>query len=228
MSRWGMLAVLLLLLCLPLAGCGNDETPPAIENVFPEQVRSDRDSLLLVVGNGFEQGATVSLGSTPLSQVTYVNNALMTAVVPTGVMSGGYAVSVSLPNGRSVESPGRLTVVATATPEPTPTATPTRTPTATPTQTPTATPTRTPTATPTQEATPTPSPTPEPTPPPTQTPTQTPRPTAQPTRTPPPTQPPSSAPPSTSTPEPAPPQPTPSPIFFPPTVPPTPIPQQER
>lgn len=181
-----------------LVACGDDTSDPLeVKGVEPRQVRSGSESFVMIIGSGFEDGASVQLGGRPLAQVTFVSSALLTAVVPAGLESGGYPVSVTLPDGASARGDAPITVI-NARPEPTPTPRPTPAPTPTPTPEPTRAPTRTPapTATPTPEPTreptvrptATPAPTQERTPTrtatPTRTPTRAPDPSAEPTRTP--------------------------------------------
>ena len=197
------LTALLALTCLLAFGCRDgdvrDAGPLEVQEIIPRQVGNNRETLLLVVGSGFREGATVTLGTTPLPQATFVNDALVTAVVPEGLAPGGYPVTVSLPDGGSARGSTPLTVINARTPEPTPappppppppapTATP-RTPTPQPTPAPTPALTPAPTAAPTRTAPPTPTPvvtpttaaTPAPTPGPTRAPAT---PTATPTATP--------------------------------------------
>jgi outer membrane biosynthesis protein TonB len=190
--------VLVAISALLVAACqngGDDAGPLDISQVVPTEVRTGNESFLMVIGSGFRDGASVTLGGRTLAQVTFVNNALLTAVVPAGVEAGGHPVSVALPNGDTVRGDQPVTVIA-ARPEPTPTPRPSPAPSPTPTPTRTATPT------------PTPAPTPEPTPRPTATPTPTPAPTAAPTPAP------------TRTPAPTPARtPMPSPVFSAPPIP---------
>jgi hypothetical protein len=192
----------LLLVTLSLAGaavcaaCRNGSefgnTRLAVDQIVPSQIGNSREAFLLIVGSGFRDGATVVMGGNPLAQVTYVNEALLTAVVSPGLAGGGYPVSVTLPDGRTVRSGEPVTVVSDAPTPSTPAATPTPRPSPTATPAPAPTPTRTPTPPP-------PEPTPQPTPAPTRPPAATPRPSPAPTAT-------------------ARPSPTPTPQFFPPPV----------
>ena len=198
--RCTLVALMLALLALAVAGCrSNGPTrvaatgPVALDLIEPNRFVNDREQLVLIKGSGFREGVTVRLGSTALRDVTVVNQALVTAVVPRGVAVGAQPLSVSAPGAGTVQSaPLMVTGPAPAqTPAPTRTATPTPTPTATATPTPSPTPPPTPTAPP-RTPEPTVPPTPEPTPPPA---TATPRPpTATRTATPAPTRPPATVP----------------------------------
>jgi outer membrane biosynthesis protein TonB len=191
----------LILTCLLLfvTGCRGDsggppDAPLGVERVYPPRALNDRETLLLIQGSGFREGMTAALGSTALQQTSFINEVLLSAVVPRGVAAGAYPVAVRVPGGSTAASREMVTVVdARSTPTPAPTAVPTALP---PSPTPPPpTPTRTPEPTPTPPP-PTPTPTPQPTPtpppptatprPPTPAPTQPPMPTPQPT--PPPTQ----------------------------------------
>lgn len=183
MSRIPVRLLSATLALLLLIGCGGDtgDRPAgalAVERIEPKQVGNDRDSFLIVVGNGFHEGMTATIGTTALQQVTYVNELLLTAVVPRGVAPGSYPISVRALDGNTAASTEMVTVVDSRR-TPTPAATPMRTATPAPTATPTPTPTPPP-------PTPTPTPTPPPTPAPTAT--TTPTPPLQPTATTTPTQ----------------------------------------
>lgn len=193
----GWLARLLLplLAALALAGCGKGDavsTPPVAQRVLPERLTSERDALLLIIGDGFDRATRVSLNGRALSGVTFVNAKLLTAIAPAGLEAGAYALAVSGAAGSSA-LPQPLTIVAGrstnvgATPAPVtvaPSATATATPPATPAPSPEPTPAATPSPTPpppTPAPTAAPTPAPQPTPAPTAAPTPAPQPTAQPT-----------------------------------------------
>ena len=195
----GLTCLTLACLLVLVTGCradtgGSADVPLGLERVYPPRVQNDRETLLLIQGSGFREGMTATLGPAALQQTSFINEVLLSTVVPRGVAAGAYPVAVRAPGGRTVASPEMVTVVdARSTPTPTPTALP---PTPTPPP-PTQSPTRTPEPTPPPPP-PTPIPTPQPTPTPAP-PTATPRPP-----TPAPTQPPM------PTPQPAPPTPTPA------------------
>ena len=160
MNRLILRVALVILVPALFAACndGGDgrQEPPAVTQVLPGQVRNDRETLLMVVGQGFREGASVTLGTTQLPQSTFVNEAMVTAVVPRGLAAGGYPITVSVPGGGDARGPVPITVLsATAPPAPPPPPpppppappSPTQTTAPAPTRTATATPTRTPTAT---------------------------------------------------------------------------------
>ncbi len=191
-------------LVLLMTGCrGGAGDPPkaplGVERVYPTRLPNDRETLLLIVGSGFREGMTATLGARTLQQTSFINEVLLSAVVPRGVAAGAYPLAVRAPGGSIVTSGEMVTVVdgrATATPTPTVVpAAPPPTPTSPP-------PTRTPTRAPEPTQTPAPQPTPTATPrPPTPAPTQPPMPAPQPTA-PPPTQPPQMTPAPQATPPP--------------------------
>ena len=179
MTRIGTVPLTALLTAwLLVIGCGGQQPPaqpPAIREVYPTRISNERDSLLLIPGQGFREGVAVRLGSIALERPTFINEALVTAVVPRGVAAGSYPVVVTVPGAGSATSREPLTVLGGR--APTPPARPQPTATPTPAPTPTPSPTRPP-------ATPTPAPTPVRTPEPTAAPQQPTPPPATPLRTP--------------------------------------------
>lgn len=200
-------AGLIALVTLVAIGCGGTgSTPPRatgpmmLQRAFPVGISNERESLLLVVGSNFREGATVRLGNVALQRPTFVNDVLLTAVVPAGFQAGTHALTVSAPGAAAVTLADAISVLDTRRPAPTPTPSATPPPaTPEPTPTPAPTPVRTPSPTP-PPATPTPA-TPVPATPPPATPRPQPSPapvTPAPTPAPPrPGQPPPTASPST-------------------------------
>jgi hypothetical protein len=149
-----------------LAGCGPSDRGPLIQNVGPATVVPGKSALVVINGDNFKDGATVTLGGqVHAAKSQWVNANYMTAVLPNDIRPAQYSVEVTNPDGQRAVSRTRVTVVADSTA--TPASTPERkatiyppTPRATPSSTPTATPTPSPTprATPTQAPTPTLSP----------------------------------------------------------------------
>jgi IPT/TIG domain len=156
-------------LCAPalaailLVGCGASDRGPLIQNVGPATIVPGRSSLVVINGENFKDGATVTLGGqVHAASSQWVNANYMTAVLPNDIRPAQYSVEVTNPDGQRAVSRMRVTVAAasTSTPASTPEAkatiyapTPKATPTSTPTPTPT--PSQTPRATPTQPPTPT-------------------------------------------------------------------------
>jgi hypothetical protein len=160
-----------LIAAMLLVRCSSAVGPPTIERVSPATIVPGRTTQLLIAGQGFRDGASVTLGGQVQAPSVWVNDHYMAASVPGGLGQerSTYSVEVTNPDGQRGISQQTVTVGATPTPEPT--ATPTPTPKAT---LPPPTPVRTP---PTRVPTPTPTPSP--------TPTETPTPVATPTQNPP-------------------------------------------
>jgi hypothetical protein len=103
--------VILTTLALAFVACRDDTPPPseplAVREVLPAQLRNGSEALVMVVGSGFRDGASVSLSGRRLEQTTFVNQALLATVVPAGTAIGAYPVTVTLPDGSSARAPGR-------------------------------------------------------------------------------------------------------------------------
>src|SRR5215207_7399282 len=112
MTRRALLTLVVALLAALLVACDRDggDTTPSIRDLAPGQVRNDRDSLVMIVGANFAEGASVVLGPTRLPQSTFINEEMVTAVVPPGLAAGGYPIEVQMPDGRAARSPRVLTV----------------------------------------------------------------------------------------------------------------------
>ncbi len=189
----------LLLPVIVAAGCTAGGSAPTISDVSPATIVPGQTRTLLIAGQGFQDGATVTLGGTvALPGAVWINDRYIATLVPGGIGGAGsqYSVVVTNPDRQQAVSPQVVLVgtpPATATPVPTQAASPTATrerPTPPPVRTVLATPTPTPTPVPTATAGPpviiiippaqppgsteTPSPTPATAPaiPPTQAPTQ--------------------------------------------------------
>ena len=109
--------VLCVLACLPLLalagpalaqpsapGLGAVSTP-AVSAVFPTGAANDLDAAITITGSSFATDTTgtvpptVTLGSTPLSDVTLVDATTLTATVPWGMDPGSYPLTVTNPDG---------------------------------------------------------------------------------------------------------------------------------
>ena len=91
MTRPTFLVMILTVVSSLLLACNNGDggrrDPPEITQVLPGQVRNDRETLLMVVGRGFREGSSITLGTTQLPQSTFVNEEMVTAIVPRGKCS---------------------------------------------------------------------------------------------------------------------------------------------
>jgi photosystem II stability/assembly factor-like uncharacterized protein len=116
-------------LAAPLAGAGPgvfaaswsapaDVTNPTVGAVDPVTAFNDIDTAVTITGTGFATDAsgtippTATLGSTPLTNVTFVDSTTLTATVPWGMSPGGYAVTVTNPDGGTGSLSGAFTVGA--------------------------------------------------------------------------------------------------------------------
>jgi len=114
------------------------EPPPDIDDVEPDWLLNIHDTQITILGSGFQNGATVRAKTFGLLSSEWVNDDLLTAIVPAGLAKGKYDLQVTNPDGRSDTRKNAFEVV---TPTPTPTITPEPTTTGIPTSTPEPTPT---------------------------------------------------------------------------------------
>ncbi|MHB8578046.1 MAG: IPT/TIG domain-containing protein [Dehalococcoidia bacterium] len=161
---------------LTALACSSSTSPPHVTDAVPSHIAAAQPAFMLIEGSGFNRGATVRVGDSPLGRVTWVNERLLTVEVPAGMPPGSYDLNVSNPGGAqttlqqavSVQGSAPAGVAATAAAPSRPVATapaiapPTvnpRTPTplarvtSSPRPTPSPEPTRAPTNPPTQPAT---------------------------------------------------------------------------
>lgn len=87
----------------------NDEAP-TLSAVEPTAARSVVPVALALTGNYFQVGATVTLGTTALENVTTISASRIEAVIPAGVAAGVYALVVRNPDGQSVTLDDAFTV----------------------------------------------------------------------------------------------------------------------
>src|SRR5438552_3358212 len=100
----------LLLLAAVMAGCGAPADRPLIQTVGPATFIPGRTSLLVVTGQGFREGALVTLGgSIQADRSVWVNASYMTAVLPAAIGPAQYSVEVTNPDGQRAVSSVRLT-----------------------------------------------------------------------------------------------------------------------
>jgi Flp pilus assembly protein TadG len=72
-----------------------------------------------LVGTNFQSGATVAIGSTPATLVTFVSSTQLLVTVPPGIPTGSYNITVTNPNGSSATLNNALTItLAAASPSP--------------------------------------------------------------------------------------------------------------
>jgi hypothetical protein len=119
--------------------------PPDIDDVEPDWFVNTQPIQITILGSRFQSGAIVRAKDFGLLSSEWINDSLLTAIVPAGLAKGKYDVKVTNPDGRSDTRRNAFEV-----------ATPTRTPTITPEPTSTSIPTSTREPTSTPEPTPTP------------------------------------------------------------------------
>jgi hypothetical protein len=144
-----------------LIACGSAGSGPQIQSVGPATIVPGKSALVIINGQGFKDGASVTFGGQVQAlKSVWVNASTMTAVPPNDMKPAQYSVEVTNPDGQRAISRTRVNV--SLAPTSTPVATPERKATIYP-PTRTATPTPSPSATPTPTATMTPTPRPTPT-----------------------------------------------------------------
>jgi hypothetical protein len=92
-------------------------------SVSPLSGPTSGGTVITVAGTGFVSGATISIGGTAATGVTFVSSTRLTARTP-AKPAGGYNVVVRNPNGATANTPRGFTYSGTSTPTPTPTTTP--------------------------------------------------------------------------------------------------------
>ena len=96
---------------------------PSVSTVAPVSAPNDIDTPVVISGSGFAAvmdgtgtvvltAPTVSLGATPLTNVTFVDSTTLTATVPWGMDPGTYDLTVTNPDGGSGSLSGAFTVGA--------------------------------------------------------------------------------------------------------------------
>ena len=112
-------ALLALLLCTPALaqpGTAQAVSTPTVTSVVPAMAPNDRDTAVVISGTGFATdlgGAfspVVTLGTTPLVAVTFVDDTTLTGTVPQGMSPGVYDVTVINPDTGSATLTSALTV----------------------------------------------------------------------------------------------------------------------
>jgi hypothetical protein len=74
---------------------------PTVTAIEPNEAPNDLDITVLISGEGFEETPTVYLGETALTEVTWVSETELSAVVPWGMDPGVYALTVENPAGET-------------------------------------------------------------------------------------------------------------------------------
>jgi Sortilin, neurotensin receptor 3,/IPT/TIG domain len=87
-----------------------DRISPTANTVSPALWANDIDTAVTISGSGFVATPKVSLGSTALTGVTWVNGTTLTATVPWGLNPGLYPITVTNPDGAKASLPAAFTV----------------------------------------------------------------------------------------------------------------------
>lgn len=101
----------------PAWAVAGDPVPPTVTAIDPVSAPNDSDTSVTITGTGFATDLTgtilptVTLGTTPLTGVAFVDATTLTATVPWGMDPGVYALTVTNPDGGT----GSLTDAFTAT-----------------------------------------------------------------------------------------------------------------
>ena len=90
----------------------DDVTDPVVSTVDPASAPDDGNTSVTITGTGFVATPAVSLGSTPLTDVTWVDGGTLSATVPGGITPGVYPLTVVNPDGGSDSLPAAFTVTA--------------------------------------------------------------------------------------------------------------------
>ena len=94
----------------PAWAASADRIGPTASAVSPNSWANDIDTSVTISGSGFVATPPVSLGSTALTSVTWVDSTTLTATVPWGRNPGGYPLTVVNPDGGSVTLANAFTV----------------------------------------------------------------------------------------------------------------------
>lgn len=121
---WPILLAVLLLLVAGLSASALDPSPPAVTGIGPAQAFNDIDTQITITGGNFANSTfdasggvvaavpQVTLGTTALANVTWVDTQTLTATVPWGMDPGIYPLSVKNPDGATSVSGVTFTVVS--------------------------------------------------------------------------------------------------------------------
>lgn len=111
-ARHFALAVLVITACKPPRYVYPDAGDPNlhIDSVEPNVISADEDTEITVIGAAFLPDVTLLLGTRPLTNVTLVNSAVITAIVPKGNAPGVFDLTVVNPTGDQATLAQALTV----------------------------------------------------------------------------------------------------------------------
>ncbi len=92
---------------------GSGNPPPTVSSVAPTSGPAAGGTAIAIQGANFLSGATVNIGGTAATGVTFVNSTSLTATTPAGT-AGTVSVSVTNPDGRIGTLPNAFTYTSTA------------------------------------------------------------------------------------------------------------------
>ncbi|MBL8919618.1 MAG: IPT/TIG domain-containing protein [Myxococcaceae bacterium] len=90
-------------------------TPLTLDSVAPNEGRANEDTELTLLGNGFQDGLVVLVGSRVVTSVAIRNQAVVTGILQKGSRPGTYDVTVVSAKGERVSLSQAFTVVPAAT-----------------------------------------------------------------------------------------------------------------
>ncbi len=92
---------------------GASNPAPVVDGVSPAEVSEDEAATLTITGSNFQAGATVRVGTTPLTDVQVSGTSAITARLGANLLSpGSFAVTVTNPDGKSGTRNAAVTIVA--------------------------------------------------------------------------------------------------------------------
>jgi photosystem II stability/assembly factor-like uncharacterized protein len=94
----------------PMALAAPGRAAPTVTAIEPNEAPNDLDITVVISGEGFEETPTVYLGETALTDVVWVSETELSAVVPWGMDPGVYALTVENPAGETSTLAGAFTV----------------------------------------------------------------------------------------------------------------------
>jgi photosystem II stability/assembly factor-like uncharacterized protein len=108
----------LLVLLYVLEGAGASASNPVlaapldltVTEVDPSSAPNDLDTFVIITGTDFADGAAVTLGAKPLSDVSRVSSTTLRAMVPWGMDPGVYTLTVTNPDSELSSLPDAFTV----------------------------------------------------------------------------------------------------------------------
>src|ERR1051326_871383 len=82
---------------------------PTITSVSPASAYNYAPVTITITGTAIQSGATIKLGRTTLSPVTFINSTTLTATAPAALLAGAYDVTVTNPDGGTATNEAAFT-----------------------------------------------------------------------------------------------------------------------